>query len=154
MNPANKVSIGLAVAALTIGTVYVLKMKRLAEELETVTKVNVHKITLAGIELRVDVLMKNPSGGSLKVKFPFVKMFYNKSVFATSEVRDQDYTIPSFGQKQLDPIYVSLPFFQLATTAPEMLKDYRKNRTIEIMTRTVTTINNKIPYTKVESMKL
>jgi hypothetical protein len=154
MNPENKVSLGIAAAALTIGVVYILKMKRLAQELETVTKVNIHKISLSGIELRVDVMMKNPSGGSLKVKFPFVKMFYKGAVFATSEVTDQDYVIPSFGQKQLDPIYISLPFMQLATTVPSMLKDYRKNGSLEIVTRTVTTINNKIPYTKVESMKL
>lgn len=154
MTRNNKLALGLGAGAiaLAIGVPYLLKMKRLSEELETVTKVNIHKVTLSGLELRVDVTMKNPTGGSLKVKFPFVKMLYKGSVFATSEVKDLNYDIPKYGEKQIDPVFVSLPFMQMATNTPDMLKEYRKNGKLEIVVNTITTINNTLPYTKSDSL--
>ncbi|MDB5274464.1 MAG: hypothetical protein JWO58_2831 [Chitinophagaceae bacterium] len=154
MTRESKIALGAGVVALAIGIPYLLKLKRLSEELEIVTKVNIQKVTLTGLELRVDVTMKNPTGGSLKVKFPFVKMLYKDSVFATSEVKDQDYDIPKFGQKQLDPIIVSLPIIQMATNTPDMLSAYRKNGKLDIVVKTITTINNKVPYTKTDSLSV
>jgi hypothetical protein len=156
MTRKNKIAIGFGagVIALAIGIPYLLKIKRFSEELETVTKVNIHKVTLSGLELRVDVTMKNPTGGSLKVKFPFVKMLYKGSVFATSEVKDLNYEIPKFGQKLIDPIFVSLPFMQMATNTPDMLMEYRKNGKFEIVVNTITTINNTLPYTKSDSLNV
>lgn len=150
MTKGNKIGLVLGAVVLGIGVPYLLKLKRLSEELETVTKVNIHKVSLTGIELRVDVTMKNPTGGSLKVKYPFVKMLYKDSVFATSQVKNLDYEIPKFSEKQLDPIFVLLPLMQLATSTPDMLKEYRKSGHFEIVTKTITTINNKLPYTKTD----
>lgn len=154
MTTDHKIALGVGLVALAIGVPYLLQIKRLAQEIETVTKVNIHKINLAGIELRVDVTMKNPTGGSVKIKFPFVKMLYKDILIATSEVKDQDYSILKFGQKQLDPIFVSLPFMQLASSAPEMLKQYRKSGKLELEVKTISTINNKIPYSKTDLVSI
>lgn len=139
---------------LAVGVPYLLKMKRLSEELETVTTANIHKVGLSGIDLRVDVVLKNPTGGSLRVKYPFVRMLYKGVVFATSEVRDQNFEVPKFGQLTMEPIYINIPFLQLATKAPDMLKEYRKNGGFEMEVRTVTTINDKIPYSKTDKLSV
>ncbi|HSZ71416.1 MAG TPA: hypothetical protein VK750_01990 [Cytophagaceae bacterium] len=154
MEKETKIGLFVGAVVLGIGTTYLLKLKRLSEQLEIVTKVNIHKVGLAGLQLRVDVMMKNPTGGSMKVKFPFVKMLYKDTVFATSEVKDQDYVIPKFGEQQLDPIYVSLPFMQMATTTPDMLKEYQKSGKFPIVVKTITTINNNLPYTKMDTISV
>jgi hypothetical protein len=154
MKTSNKVALGVGAAVLALGLPYLLKLKRLSEELETVTKVNIHQVTLTGMKLRVDITLKNPTGASLKVKHPFVRMMHKDSVFASSESKDQDYQVPKFGEKQIDPVYVDLSFIQLATQAPELLQEYRKTGKLELIVKTVTTINNKIPYIKTDNINL
>jgi hypothetical protein len=61
--------------------------------LESITKVSIHKVSLSGIDLCIDVVLKNPSGGSIKVKHLFVKMIYGSSAIATSQIRDVNMSI-------------------------------------------------------------
>lgn len=154
METNSKIALAAGAAVLALGVPYLLKLQRLANELETVTKAQIDNVDLSGMRLRVDVLLKNPTGGTLKIKFPFVKMLYSNSTFATSEVKNTDIEIQKYSEKQLDPIYVQLPLMTLATTAPDMLKEYRKNGKVKITVRTVTTLNNKVPYSKTDEMTI
>ncbi len=133
---------------------YLLNLNRLNNELETVTKVRVNKVTLAGLELLVDVTLKNPSGGSLSVKYPFIKLQYGDSSFATSEVRNQDFTLKKFSQVQLPPIFISIGFFTLATNAPAAYAEFRKKGKVNLTVKTISTINNTLPYTRTDSIVL
>ena len=63
-----------AMMAAYFGGSYLLKLNRLSHELESETKVSIHEVSLGGIELSINVKLKNPSGGSIRVKHPFVKM--------------------------------------------------------------------------------
>src|SRR5688572_28732921 len=85
-----KGGLGVGAAVLALGVPFLLKLKRLADELETVTTVNIHHVSLTGMKLRVDVTLKNPTETVLKVKHPFVRMLYKETVFATSQIKDQD----------------------------------------------------------------
>lgn len=154
METSNKVALGVGALALALGLPYLLKLKRLSEELETVTKVNIHQVNLTGMRLRVDVTLKNPTGGSLKVKHPFVRMIYKDTVFASSEAKNQDYEVTKFGEKQIDPIYLDISFITLGTQVPELLQAYRKSGKLELTVKTVTTINNKVPYIKTDNINI
>jgi len=139
-----------AVAAL-LGASYLLKLNRLSNELETVTKVSIYKISLDGIELRIDVTLKNPSGGSVKVKQPFVKMIYGTTTVASSQIKDVNITIPKFSEVNLEPVMIHIGFLNLATTVPGLLKEYRSTGKLTI---TVKTINDSLPYTKTDTITL
>lgn len=154
MTTESKVALGVGAAVLALGIPYLLKLKRLAEDLETVTTVNIHHVNLTGMKLRVDVTLKNATESTLKVKYPFVRMLYKDTVFATSESRDKDYEVPKFGEVRIDPIYVELSFVQLAMKFPELLLEYRKSGKLAFTVRTVTTINNNIPYNKTENISI
>lgn len=154
METNSKVALGVSAALLALGLPYILSLKRLSEELETVTTVNVHNLTLTGIRLRVDIILKNPTGATLKVKYPFVRMMYKDTVFASSESKDRDFEVPKFGELQIDPIYVDLSFITLGMQVPELLKEYRKSGKLAITVKTVTTINNKVPYIKTDNLNL
>lgn len=145
---------GVGAATLLLGVPYLLRLQRLSEELETVTALSIHKITLNGLELRVEVRMKNPTGGTLKVKHPFVKMLYGDKTFATSQVKDTNYTLPKFGEVSVDPIFVNLSFFTLGQNVPDLLKEYRKTGNLSVVVKTITTINDRIPYTKTDTLTI
>jgi len=142
-----------AVAAL-LGASYLLKLNRLSNELETVTKVSIYKISLDGIELRIDVTLKNPSGGSVKVKQPFVKMIYGTTTVASSQIMDVNITIPKFSEVNLEPVMIHIGFLNLATTVPGLLKEYRSTGKLTITVKTITTINDSLPYTKTDTITL
>lgn len=143
-----------AVAALYYGGSYLLKLKRLAGELEAETKVAIHKVNLTGVDLMINVKLKNPSGGSIKVKHPFVKMLYGEKTIASSEVKDVDITVEKFTEISLEPIKISLGFLSLATTVPALMKEYRETGKFSVVVHTVTTINDNLPYSKTDRITL
>ncbi|MCZ8217392.1 MAG: hypothetical protein O9262_14200 [Cyclobacteriaceae bacterium] len=142
-----------AVAAL-YGASYVLKLNRLSNELESVTKASIYKVSLDGIELRIDVTLKNPSGGSVKVKHPFVKMIYGDVTVASSQIKDVNISIPKYSEVNMEPVMVSIGFMSLATTVPGLLKEYRNTGKLSMTVKTITTINDSLPYTKTDTITL
>jgi hypothetical protein len=146
--------IGAGAAAALYGATYLLKLNRLSNELESVTKVSIYKVSLAGIELKIDVTLKNPSGGSVKVKHPFVKMIYGASTIASSTIKDVNITIPKFSEVNMEPIMINIGFLNLATTVPALFKEYRETGKLNITVKTVSTINDSLPYTKTDNITL
>jgi hypothetical protein len=146
--------IGAGAAAAVYGASYLLKLNRLSNELESVTKASIYKVSLAGIELKIEVTLKNPSGGSIKVKQPFVKMVYGESTIATSQIKDLNITIEKFSEVRLEPIMIKIGFLTLATTVPALLKEYREKGQLNLTVKTITTINDSLPYTKIDNITL
>ena len=147
------ISVG-ALAAAYYGGSYLLKLRRLSSELESETKVAIHKVSLSGIDLMITVKLKNPSGGSIKVKHPFVKMLYGEKTIASSQVKDVNITVEKFSEATLEPIRISLGFLSLATTVPALFKEYRETGKLSVIVHTVTTINDRLPYTKTDNVTL
>lgn len=159
----------LGVAGIAGGT-YLLTLNRLSSELETITRAIIHKVTLTGLVLRVDFTLKNPSSGTVKVKQPYVKMIYGETVFATSVVENRDFQIPQHGEissldyskaqteeekaKYPKPIFITLNLLTLAMKVPNMLKEYRSTGKFNIKVETISTINNRLPYKKEESITI
>jgi hypothetical protein len=148
------IAIGAGVAAVLYGATYLIKINRLSNELESVTKVSIHRVSTSGIELRIDVTLKNPSGGSIRVKSPFVKLIYGNNTVASSQMKDSDITISKFSQVILEPVMISIGFLNLVTTAPALLKEYRETGKLNLIVKTVTTINGSLPYTKTDNITL
>lgn len=145
---------GAGIAGLIAGGTYLYNMKRLSGELEVVTKGMIYKASLTGLVIRINVTLKNPTGGSVKVKYPFVKIVYKGNTLASSSVKDIDYEIPKFGEKVLDPIDLSLSFLTLASKVPGLLKDYRTKGSASIDVQITTTLNGQIAYSKTESIPI
>ncbi|WP_207515026.1 hypothetical protein [Longitalea luteola] len=139
--------------------VYVLlaKFARMQEELEVLPTASVHKIDLKGLTLRIDLLMKNPTAGSLKIKFPFVKVYYKDSLVGSSQVVNKDISIPAYGQVVVDKILLDLPLTSLLTTAVSMLNAIKKKEPVKLLVKAITTIITGItdlPLEKVQEIPL
>lgn len=136
------------------GLNYLLKLNRLSNELESDTRASIYKVSLDGITLRVDVTLKNPSGGTVRVKHPFVKMMHGTTVIASSQVKDTDVTVSKFSEVHLQPIMINIGFLRLGSTVPDLLKAYRATGKLIITVKTITTINDTLPYTKTDELTL
>ena len=155
MTGSSKILIlGVGAVAAYFGASYILKLKRLSSELESVTKASIHNVSLSGIDLKIEVMLKNPSGGSIKVKHPFVKLLHGTTTIATSEIKNKDITVEKFSQVNLEPIMISIGFLSLATTVPALLKEYRDTGKLNLIVKTVTTINDSLPYSKTDNITL
>ncbi|HXA01893.1 MAG TPA: hypothetical protein VNW99_07895 [Cytophagaceae bacterium] len=154
MSKGKYLLLGAGIVGLAAGGTYLYNLSRLSSELEIVIKAVIYKVTLSGLVVRVMVTLKNPTGGSLKVKYPFVKMLYKGNTFASSEVKDLDYELVKFGEKQLDPIDIKLSFITLASNVPALLKEYRASGSAVIDVETVTTLNDRIGYNKTQKIIL
>lgn len=154
MSPGNAILLGASALTLLYGASYLFKLNRLSNELESVTKMSIHSVTLDGIQLRIEVTLKNPSGGSITVKHPFVKLIYGAKTIASSEIKDVNITIPKFSEVNLEPVTIKLGFINLAVTVPALLKEYREQGKLALTIKTITTINDSLPYTKTDEILL
>lgn len=137
-----------------LGINYFLKLNRLSNELESDTRATIYSVTLDGITLRVNVTLKNPSGGTVRVKHPFVKLMHGSTVIASSQVKDKDVTVSKFSEVNLEPIMINIGFLRLGATVPDLLKQYRATGKLIITVKTISTINDTLPYTKTDELTL
>ena len=146
MNNLTKILLGTGVV-LTGG--YLLKMSRTSANIETEIKAKIHSLKLSGIAIRVDAKLKNPTEGTLKLKYPFIKLAYKGDSIGSSQVINQDITIPSYGEANIDGIMINIPLTGIFSVAMDLLKTLKTGAGIKVMIKIVTTIYttfNSIPY--------
>jgi hypothetical protein len=153
-----KIIIGTGIGAGVIGVIaYASKLKRTSAELESVATANVHSVKLDGLTIRIDVKLKNPTEGSLKIKFPFVKVLFQNKVIGTSKVVNKDIMIPSHGEANITGIMVNIPPTGLLSLGGGLIGMLIKKQPAQIGVTTVTTIDlgwKTFPYSKTDSSML
>jgi hypothetical protein len=88
----------------------------------------------------LDLLLKNPTAGSLKIKFPFVKIYYKDGLIGSSQVVNKDITIPAYGQAVIEKIMLDLPLANLLSTAASLVTALQKKEPITIVVKAITGI--------------
>ncbi len=150
MSKAGKlITIALIGGGAIAGYSYYLRMKRTEAELETIPDAKIHQVSWDGLTIRLDLLMKNPTKGSFKVKFPFVKLTYKGATIGSSQVTDKDIMIPAYGQVKIEKILVSIPIMSIFTVSSSILKAIQNNEQVKITATLITTIDLgmvKVPF--------
>jgi len=138
---AGKIIVGTTIGAGIIWLIsYLNGKKKVGDKLDSVTTVNVHSIKLTGLTLRIDIILKNPTEGTLTIKQPYVKLLFEKAVIGTSQLKDAAIEIPKYGVKALEAIYVTIPATGLLTLGNGLFKLLMKKQPAKITTITVTNI--------------
>jgi hypothetical protein len=146
MNNLTKILIGTGVV-ITGG--YLLKMSRTSANIETEINAKIHSLKLSGLTIRVDAKIKNPTDGTLKIKYPFVKLAYQNSTIGSSQVVNQNITIPSFGEANIEGVMINIPLTGIFSVAMDLLKSLKTGTGVKVMIKVVTTIYttfSTIPY--------
>jgi hypothetical protein len=154
MNLLTKILIG---AGAVTGIGYLVRLKRTSSEMETIATAKIHKLDLTALTIRVDVQIKNPTTGSLKIKYPFVKILYKDSTIGSSQSINKDIEIPPFGEAQIKAILIQIPLLSLISFGASLLKAVKDNTGVKIQLKTVSTIElgfKTIPYEKTEDITL
>jgi hypothetical protein len=154
MKASSYLAIGAGAAALFFGGRYLLRLNRLSNELEAVTKVSIHRVTLSGLDLRIEVTLKNPTAGNVTVKLPYVKIIHGGRTVASSQVKNVDINIPKFSEIKMEPLVLNVGFAALASSMVDIMKEAKATGFINLTVNTITTINNSIPFTKSDSFKI
>lgn len=154
-----KILIGTTIGAGVIGLVsYLASLKKTGDELETEIKSKVTDFNLKkGITVQAEVLLKNPSKRSLKIKHPTVKVLHKGKAIATSKVSDKDITIPQFGEKQLDPITITVPATALLSLAGGLFQLLSKQQEIPLSVKVITSVDlgwKKQDFTKTQDLTI
>lgn len=146
MNNLTKILIGTGVV-ITGG--YLLKMSRTSANIETEIKAKIHSLKLSGLTIRIDAKLKNPTDGTLKLKYPFVKLSYQNSTIGSSQVVNQNITIPSFGEANIEGVMINIPLTGIFSVAMDLLKSLKTGTGVKVMIKVITTIYttfSTIPY--------
>jgi hypothetical protein len=150
MSLKSKVITGTLIGAgIYAGYGYYLKMKKTQAELEVVPEASISSVNLDGITIRLDLLLKNPSKGSFKMKFPFIKLKYKDTLVGSSQVVDKDVTIPAYGQVKIDKILVNIPMLSIFSVSMALLKAVKEKQDVKINATLITTIDlgwTKLPF--------
>ncbi|MFL5763877.1 MAG: hypothetical protein ACJ77K_08055 [Bacteroidia bacterium] len=153
-----KIMVGTGIGAGLVGLfAYVSRLKRSGAELESVATAKIHSLKLDGLTIRIDVQLKNPTQGTFKIKFPFVKVIYKDKVIGSSQVINKDIQIPSFGEANIEAIMIKIPFTGIFSLGAGIYKSLTQKQPVPLFVKTITTIDlgwKKVPYEKTDDNTL
>ncbi len=144
-------------AAVVAAAVWLFRLKRASVNMEVVPTIQLHKFDLTGLYIRIDLQLKNPTRTIFKIKYPFVKLSYQGTSVGSSQVVNQDITLPPFGEAQISAIMVRIPILNIFSSAGKLLSAVKNNESIQMEVTTISTIDigvQKIPYKKTDTLTL
>ena len=118
MSLTSKLVAGTLVGAgLYAGYNYYVNMKKTQAELEVVPEASIDSVNLSGITIRLDLLLKNPTKGNFKMKFPFIKIKYMSGLNVSPNERYYNLGGVTPGNFKLKVEYKDTPDSRLAFVA-------------------------------------
>ncbi len=135
-----------------VGGAYLLRLKKFASNVQISTKVSLGKVSLTEINVDVTVTITNPTGVTVTLSNPLVKILYKGSLMGQSANPVKDYKIPPNG-KTVIPISIAF-HTSIAQNVLSLLKEYWQNGMALVNAEISATIDGKIPYTTTKSFVL
>ncbi len=148
---------GLALGGGIAAWNYVTQMKKMQDNLEYIPSVNIQGITWNGITLKVDILLKNPSRGSLAIQYPFVKIDYKGTVIGSSQAVPKKIKIPPYGEVIINNVLIVIPVTGLFSVTAEILKNLLANKKVELTLTVMTDITAgwiAVPYKESKTLTI
>ncbi len=151
MSTANKVLAGTVIGAGAIAAIAYLKnIKRAQAQLEIIPVINIHQISLEGLTVRVDALLKNPTGASFKIKYPFVKLNHKDALLGSSQAVNKDIKIPAFGQVMIKDIMIKVPVLSFFSVGYDIIKALMNKQPITLTISVITTADLGVTQVAIE----
>jgi hypothetical protein len=139
---AGKIIAGTVVGAGVLAVIaYFKNISRAQAQLQVIPTANIHKLSLEGFAIRVDALLKNPTGASFKIKYPFVKVEHKGLLVGSSQVIDKDITIPAYGQVFIQGIIVNIPVLSVFSTLFDIAKSLMNDKPVTFLVGVITTVD-------------
>lgn len=151
MSTANKILAGTVIGAGAIAAIaYLRNIKRAQAQLEIIPVINIHQISLEGLTVRVDALLKNPKGASFKIKYPFVKLNHKDALLGSSQAVNKDIKIPAFGQVMIKDIMIKVPVLSFFSVGYDIIKALMNKQPITLTISVITTADLGVTQVAIE----
>ncbi len=137
MNGITKIAVG---AGVIVTGGYLLQMSRTTANIETEVLAKVHSVKLSGIVIRVDAKLKNPTSGTLRLKYPFVKLGYKNTTIGSSQVINQNIELPPYGEANIEGILINIPLTGIFSVAMDVVKALTQHTPVKVIIKIITTI--------------
>lgn len=142
MNKVTNIVIGSVIGAGVIGLAkFFMGLNKTSAELQTELDAKVHSLTLKGMTVKANIVLKNPSSGSLTMTQPTVQVIQNGSVLATSNIGKTKFTIGPRDEKKLETIAITIPFTGLFSMAKGLLAFVTKKQPVTLTVRAITNVD-------------
>ena len=133
------VGLGLGIGGY-VGFNYLRKMNSTSKYLEVIPSAQLHKVSLTGIYIRMDIRFKNPDGGSFKIKYPHVRISFEGEDIGSSQSIDKEILIPAYGEAVINGIMIQIPITNILTTGYKIYKNIIEGKSVILQALTHTTI--------------
>lgn len=143
MAKVGKILIGTGIGA---GLIYLLSSllgkKKLGDKLDTITLASIHKLDLQGLVVRIDVVLKNPTEYSLRIKQPYVRLLIGDKLIGSSQIKNDIIEIKGYSSLPLkNPIYITIPVSGLLSLGGSFYQALVKKQAVTITIHTLTSID-------------
>lgn len=154
-----KILIGTGIfATLIYGLTKLLGKKQLGNKLDTITQASIHSLDLKGLVVRVNVVLKNPTQYSIRIKQPYVRLLLGDGkLIGSSQIIDKLIEILPYGVQQIDPIFLTIPVSGLLALGGGFYQMLLKKQPVKIAVITMSIIDlgvKMIPYVKTDDFTL
>jgi hypothetical protein len=148
----NKLLVGVGIGATAlVGYAYAKSLSLTQAHLEIIPSAMLHKISLAGITIKMDLRLKNPDSASFNIKYPFMKIIHEGVTLGSSQAIDKDIKLPAYGEAVINGMMIQIPLLNILSSGYKMYIALQKGGAIKLTALTITTIDlgwNKIPCEK------
>jgi hypothetical protein len=142
MSLTNKVLAGSVIGIGAIATIaYFKRINRAQAQLEVVPSANIYKLSLEGLTIKVDALLKNPTGASFRIKYPFIELTHKNVLVGSSQVVNKDIKIPAYGQVLIKDMMVNIPVLSFFSVVYDMIRSLMNGSSIVFTIGVITTVD-------------
>ena len=112
MGLGSKIIAGAGIAGAAAAGITGVRLYRLSRLLQITYRLRVSSLSLKGVTLTIDVVMKNPTAGSLKLKYPFLTVMLGNTLLATSEMQNAWIDIKPYSVTEVNNITFNISTLQ------------------------------------------
>ena len=142
MSATNKAIAGTVIGAGVIAAIaYFKNINRAQEQLQVILNASIYQLSLEGLTVKVDALLKNPTGASFKLKYPFIELTHKNVLVGSSQVINKDIKIPAYGQVLIQDMMIKIPVLSFFSVAYDMIKALMNKEPIVFTVAVITTLN-------------
>ncbi len=149
---------GIILAGLAAGVYGLSKLSHASGQIVTSVMARIFSIDFTKLVIAIDVTIKNPTNTSISIKYPFLKLMYKGSALASSDLKDETFTITPFSQIVIKNIQIPLSYLYMAQLAPEVIKKIKdKTYKIDFAIVTQTSVlfaGNLIPFSSSQDISI
>ncbi len=146
MNNWGEIAIG---AGVLLGGGYLLRMNRTSANLEIEVSSQILSLKLSGITVKINAKIKNPTDGSLKIKYPFLKLIFKGETLGSSQVINQNISIPAFGEANIEGMVINVPLSGIFSIGMDLLTSLKTKTGVKVIVKVITTVYttfSSLPY--------